>query len=102
MNFTPIYNRILVEKIVQDKTAGGIYLAGKPKEEDFESSSSYEGVILATGPKTVGVKVGDRIAFPKHVGVPVEIDHKPYLMMKDIDVLCMLAVKPKVNDSAPR
>ena len=95
MAFRPLHDRILVRRIEADeKTAGGIIIPDTAKEKP------QEGEVLAVGPgarneagqlQALDVKVGDRILFGKWSGTEVKIDGEELLILKESDILGVLA-----------
>ena len=90
MQFRPLHDRVLVERIEQEeKTAGGIIIPDTAKEKPIE------GKILAVGTGAVddhgsvrplSVKEGDRVLFGKWSGTEVKIGGKDLLIMKESDI----------------
>ena len=95
MNFTPLHDRVLVRRIEsEDVTKGGLIIPDSAKEK------TQEGEIVAVGEgarKDSGeliapsVKAGDRVLFGKWSGTEVKLDGKDLLIMKESDILGILA-----------
>jgi chaperonin GroES len=95
MNFRPLHDRVLVKRIEQDnKTAGGIIIPDTAKEKPVE------GEILAAGNGArtedgnvvpLDVKTGDRVLFTKWAGTEVTIDGQELLVMKESDIVGIIA-----------
>ena len=91
MNFRPLHDRVLVERVeAEEKTAGGIIIPDTAKEKP------QEGKVVAVGTGTRGddgkitpldVKAGDTILFGKWSGTEVKVDGKDLLIMKESDIL---------------
>ncbi len=91
MKFTPLHDRVLVERIeAEEKTAGGIIIPDTAKEKP------QEGLVVAAGSGAknedgkvtpLDVKAGDKILFGKWSGTEVKIDGKDLLIMKESDIL---------------
>ncbi len=91
MNFRPLQDRILVERVEEtEKTKGGIIIPDTAKEKPAE------GKIIAVGEGRRGedgklipmdLKVGDTILFSKYGGTEVKFDGVEYLIMRQDDVL---------------
>jgi chaperonin GroES len=91
MNFKPLHDRILVERIDADeKSAGGIIIPDTAKEKPIQ------GTVVAVGTgarndkgeiQALEVKAGDTILFGKWSGTEVKLEGKEYLIMKESDVL---------------
>lgn len=95
MKFRPLHDRVLVKRLEsEEKTAGGIIIPDTAKEKPME------GEVVAVGPgargddgKTIAmdVKPGDRILFGKWSGTEVKIDGVDYLIMKESDIMGVVA-----------
>lgn len=91
MKLKPLQDRILVQRIEEEKTTkGGIIIPDTAKEKPAE------GKVVAVGNGKVGedgkrialeVKKGDRILFGKYSGTEVKIEGEEYLIMREDDVL---------------
>ena len=95
MKFRPLHDRVLVKRLEsEEKTAGGIIIPDTAKEKPMQ------GEVVAAGPGARGedgklvpldVKAGDRILFGKWSGTEVKIDGQELLIMKESDILGILA-----------
>ncbi|PZT47940.1 co-chaperone GroES [Helicobacter valdiviensis] len=86
MNFKPLGERVLVERLEEDtKTASGIIIPDNAKEKPLM------GVVKAIGSEVKEVNVNDKIVFGKYSGTEVKLDGKEYLILKIEDVLGVLA-----------
>jgi len=95
MNLKPLQDRILVQRVEEETTTkGGIIIPDTAKEKPAE------GKVVAVGNGKVGddgkrvaleVKVGDRILFGKYSGTEVKIEGDEYLIMREDDVLGIIA-----------
>ena len=95
MKFRPLHDRVLVRRVEQEeKTAGGIIIPDTAKEKP------QEGEIIATGPGARGedgklhpldVKPGDRVLFGKWSGTEVKVDGEELLIMKESDIMGVIA-----------
>jgi len=95
MNFKPLSDRVLVRRIdAEDKTAGGIIIPDTAKEKP------QQGEVLAVGPgmrdqkgqvHPLDLHVGDRILFGKWSGTEIKIDGQELVVMKETDILGVLA-----------
>ncbi|MDA3968550.1 co-chaperone GroES [Helicobacter ibis] len=86
MNFKPLGERILVERLEEDtKTASGIIIPDNAKEKPLM------GEVKAIGSIVKEVSVNDKIVFGKYSGTEVKLDGKEYLILKLEDVLGVLA-----------
>ena len=95
MKFRPLHDRVLVRRIEQDeKTAGGIIIpdAAKEKPQQGEIISVGTGHLNDNGDiRPLDVKTGDRILFTKWSGTEVTLDGEELLVMKESDIMGVLA-----------
>jgi len=97
MNVKPIADRVLVRRIEeQEMKRGGILIPDTAKEKP------QEGEVVAVGPGrmtedgkriAMEVKKGDRILIGKYSGAEVKIDGTEYIILREDDVLGVLAKK---------
>jgi len=95
MSFRPLHDRVVVKRLdSEEKTAGGIIIPDTAKEKPMQ------GEVIAVGPGARGedgklvsldVKAGDRVLFGKWSGTEVKIDGQDLLIMKESDILGILA-----------
>ena len=93
--FRPLHDRVVVRRLEgEQKTAGGIIIPDTAKEKPME------GEVVAVGPGArneqgqvvaLDVKAGDRILFGKWSGTEVKIDGEELLIMKESDILGIVA-----------
>ncbi|MDP3675686.1 MAG: co-chaperone GroES [Novosphingobium sp.] len=95
MNFRPLHDRVLVRRIeAEEKTAGGIIIPDSAKEKPSEGEvvSVGSGARAENGTITpMDLKAGDRILFGKWSGTEVKVDGEDLLIMKESDVLGVIA-----------
>ena len=91
----PLHDRVLVRRIEGDtKSPGGIIIPDTAKEKPTEGEvlSIGSGNRDETGKLTpLDVKVGDRVLFGKWSGTEVKIDGEDLLIMKESDIMGVLA-----------
>ena len=95
MKFRPLHDRVLIKVLdTEEKTAGGIIIPDTAKEKP------QEGEVVAVGPgkrldngsvQEMGLKKGDKILFSKYGGTDVKVDGEDYLIMREDDILGVLA-----------
>ena len=95
MKFRPLHDRVVVRRIdSEEKTKGGIIIPDTAKEKP------QEGEIVAVGPGardesgkivSLDVKKGDRVLFGKWSGTEVKIDGQDLLIMKESDIMGVMA-----------
>ena len=95
MNFRPLHDRVLVRRIeAEEKTAGGIIIPDSAKEKPAEG----EVIAVGSGSRAedgkitpLDVKAGDRVLFGKWSGTEVTLDGQELLIMKESDILGIIA-----------
>ena len=94
MKIKPLGPRVLVEPIeAKEQMMGGIYIPDTAKEKPTE------GKVIAVGKKrdkdgkeiAFDVKVGDTVLLPKYGGSEVKIDDKTYQLVREEDILGVIA-----------
>lgn len=90
MNIKPLADRVLIKPApAEERTAGGIIIPDTAKEKPLQ------GEVLAAGDGTkdeqMVLKSGDRVLYGKYAGTEVELDGEKYLIMRQSDVLAVLA-----------
>ncbi len=95
MTLKPLNDRVLVKRLEsEEKTAGGLYIPDTAKEKPSK------GEVIAVGPGKVAengqrvamdVKAGDAVLFNKYAGTEVKIDGTEYLVMREDDILAVIA-----------
>ena len=95
MAFTPLHDRVLVERVEGDeKTAGGLSIPYSAKEKPAEGGIGSVGAGLRDddGERiALDVKKGDKILFGKWSGTEVTVDGKELLIMKENDILGIIS-----------
>ena len=95
MKIRPLHDRILVERLEeQEVKRGGIIIPDTAKEKPQEGKviAVGNGKILENGTKVaLDVRVGDKILFGKYSGTDIKIDGKEVLILREDEVLAVLA-----------
>jgi chaperonin GroES len=91
MNFKPLYDRVLVERVPEEsRSAGGIIIPDTAKEKPLR------GKILATGAgklqddgklRPLAVKTGDVVLFGKYAGTEIKINGSEQTILREDDIL---------------
>lgn len=95
MNIQPLGDRVLVEPLKEEETTkGGIIIPDTAKEKP------QQGKVIAVGTGKLddsgkkipfNVKKGDRVLMPKYGGTEVKIDDKEYQILREEDILGIIA-----------
>ncbi|TCO71726.1 co-chaperone GroES [Rhodovulum euryhalinum] len=95
MAFKPLHDRVLVRRVEGDeKTKGGLIIPDSAKEKPAEGEiiACGEGARKDSGELiAMAVKAGDRVLFGKWSGTEVTIDGQELLIMKESDILGIIA-----------
>ena len=95
MKVLPLHNRLLVRRLEETETAkGGIIIpdTAKEKPQQGEVLAIGNGKLLENGTKVaLDIEVGDRILFGKYTGTEVKIDGEDVLILREDEVLAVLA-----------
>ena len=82
MNFQPLGDRLLVERVEEaTTTASGIIIPDNAKEKPSR------GKVLAIGSDVEDVNVDDIVVFGKYAGTDLILDDNEYLVLEVSDVL---------------
>ncbi|MEF3075057.1 co-chaperone GroES [Methylobacter sp. Wu1] len=95
MKIRPLHDRVIVKRVEEETTtAGGIVLPGSAAEKPSQ------GVVLAVGNgkvldngdvRPLDVKVGDKVLFGKYAGNEVKVDGEELIVMREEDIMGVLA-----------
>ncbi len=95
MAFRPLGDRVVIRRVEEEaKTKGGIIIPDNAKEKP------QEGEVISVGPGArdedgkripIDVAAGDRILFGKWSGSEVKIDGEELLIMKESDIMGVIA-----------
>ena len=93
--FRPLHDRVVVKRIdAEEKSAGGIIIPDTAKEKPSQ------GEVIAVGPGgrdengkliQMDLKTGDRVLFGKWSGTEVKLDGEDLLIMKESDIMGIIA-----------
>jgi chaperonin GroES len=95
LKFRPLHDRVVVKRVnAEEKTKGGIIIPDTAKEKP------QEGEIVAVGPGgrdeagkliPMDLKAGDRVLFGKWSGTEVKLEGDELLIMKESDIMGVVA-----------
>jgi chaperonin GroES len=93
--FRPLHDRVVVKRVTaEEKSKGGIIIPDTAKEKP------QQGEVVAVGPGgrdeagkliKIDVNVGDKVLFGKWSGTEVTIDGEELLIMKESDIMGVVA-----------
>lgn len=94
MQLKPLFDRIVVQRVEEEKvTAGGIFLPDAAQEK------RQEGKVIAVGHGRASddgaitplqLKGGEHVIFGKYAGSEVKIEGETYLVMREDEVLAVV------------
>ena len=95
MSLKPLNDRVLVKRLEsEERTASGLYIPDTAKEKPSK------GEVVAVGPGKhaddgklvpMAVKLVDMVLFNKYAGTEVKIDGAEHLVMREDDILAIIA-----------
>jgi len=86
MNFKPLGDRVLVERIEEkNTTASGIIIPDNAKEKPLQAK------VIAVSSEVEDVKEGDVVVFGKYSGTELVLEGKEYLVLDTSDILGVIA-----------
>jgi chaperonin GroES len=93
--FRPLHDRVVVKRVeAEEKSKGGIIIPDTAKEKP------QQGEVVAVGPGgrdengkliPIDLKAGDRVLFGKWSGTEVKLDGEELLIMKESDIMGVIA-----------
>lgn len=88
MNFTPLGQRVLVQRVEEESTTpSGIIIPDNAKEKPLM------GIVKAISKEVEEdgeIKVGDEVVFAKYSGTDINLEGEEYLVMNTDDILGIL------------
>lgn len=90
LNIRPLHDRVIIERIEERTTAGGIVIP------ETAGDKPQKGKVVAAGKGKINekgqivaldVKVGDEVLFGKYAGTEVKVSGKELLVMKEEDIM---------------
>ena len=94
VKLAPLADRVVIRALEETETMrGGLYIPDTAKEKP------QQGEVIAVGPGRyekdkrvpMDVKVGDKVLYGKYSGTEVTIDGEQYLILRESDVLAVIA-----------
>ena len=86
LGIKPLGDRVVIKKLeAEEKTAGGLILAGSAKERPQVAE------VVAVGPGTedvvMVVEIGDKVIFSQYAGTEIKYDGEEYTILGQKDIL---------------
>ncbi|MBM3213323.1 co-chaperone GroES [Candidatus Poribacteria bacterium] len=94
MAITPLYDRILVQRIEEEEQkVGGIIIPDTAKEKPQQGKVVAVGAgrVLDNGERQKpDVAAGDKVLFGKYAGTEVKLEDEEYLILREEDILAKI------------
>ena len=85
MKLKPLFDRVIVKPITDERTENGIIMPKSSKEKPCIAN------VVAIGPgdekNKMILSVGDKILYSKYAGVDFKFENEDYVILKQVDVL---------------
>ena len=95
MTIRPLQDRVIIKRVKEEeKSKGGIIISDTAKEKPIEGKviAVGNGKVMEDGKvRKLDVKAGDTVLFGKYSGTEVKIDGTDYLIMREEEVLAIVA-----------
>ncbi|MGD9107733.1 MAG: co-chaperone GroES [Gammaproteobacteria bacterium] len=90
MSFRPLHDRILIKRVEEEVTSGGIVIPDSAKEKPSKGLviAVGNGKLLESGEvRPLDVKKGDKVLFGKYAGTEVKVGDEELIVMREDDIL---------------
>ncbi|ALG69056.1 co-chaperone GroES [Beggiatoa leptomitoformis] len=95
MKIRPLHDRVIIKRMEEErKTAGGIVIPDSATEKPIRGKvvAIGKGKLLESGDvRPLDVKVDDVVLFGKYSGTEVKVDGEDLLVMREEDIMGVLA-----------
>ena len=93
MKLKPLSDRVvLVQRAAEEKTQGGIFLAGSAQEkpEIYEFVEVGPGGVVDGNEVVMTVSAGDKVLVGKYSGSKIKLDDVEYTIVRQSDILAIV------------
>lgn len=90
MKFRPLHDRVLIKRILEEKTSGGIVIPDTAKEKPSrgEVVAVGSGKHLEDGKlRPLDVKKGDMVLYGKYAGTEVKVEGEEMLVLREDEIM---------------
>lgn len=95
MNIRPLHDRVVIKRLEEERTSpGGIVIPDSATEKPIKGEvvAVGNGKIKDDGSvRALDVAVGDKVLFGKYSGTEVKLDGEELLVMKEDDIMAVIA-----------
>lgn len=96
VNVRPLYDRLVIERIEEERSVGGIVIPDTAAEKPIRGKvvAVGNGKLLENGEiRPLTLKKDDVVLFGKYAGTEIKIEGKEYLVMREDDILAVIETK---------
>ena len=91
----PLRDFVFVKKLEEkeQRTQGGLFVPGTSENKNVEAEvvAVGEGYVTTAGNVvTLTIKVGDKVLYPRSVGVDVKVNGEDLVVLREDSVFCVL------------
>ncbi|MFM2161210.1 MAG: hypothetical protein RLZZ383_722 [Pseudomonadota bacterium] len=94
VNFRPLYDRVLVQRIeAEQKTSSGLFIPETAQERPQQARviAAGTGRLQKDGSvRPLTVQAGDHVLFGKYSGDEIKVDGETYLILREDDLLAIV------------
>lgn len=93
MKIRPLHDRVIVKRIEERKTTGGIVIpenAGDKPQRGIVQEVGSGKVTNDLKVQAMTVKVGDEVLFGKYSGTEIKIGNQDLLVMREEDIMAII------------
>ena len=94
MSIRPLYDRVIVQRIEDERTtAGGIVIPDNAAEKPMRGQviAVGTGKVLDNGTvRPLAVKVGDKVLFGKYTGTEIKVAGEEAVVMREDDIMAVV------------
>jgi chaperonin GroES len=95
MHVRPLHDRVLLKRLEEKEVIkGGIIIPDTAKEKPMEGEviSVGPGKLMDDGKRSpMDVKAGNKVLFGKYAGTEIKIDDQEFVIMREEEILAVLA-----------
>jgi len=93
MNIKPLHDRVVIKRLEETTSAGGIVIP------DSAAEKPVRGEVVAVGPgktlddgktRQLAVKNGDKVLFGKYSGTEVKLNGSEFVVMREDDIMAIV------------
>jgi chaperonin GroES len=89
MKFRPLHDRVLVERVEEEVSAGGIVIPDNAKEKPSRGKivATGNGKVVEGKVQPLDVKTGDTVLFGKYGGTEIKLEGNEFIVLREEDLM---------------